>query len=173
MLLGICLPNEFRVYSQRRSSTHSFANSDTSKEMHAWCCIAVSGSSTIARDFLWGPKLTTVIVHEKHFSVCSQWLLRTNNTHNVEDSVAYVGRIEESLLCATNTGKNMFDTEDQLGYGFSKKIAQQDYVPSTENKLFYILDVSQKLGGSLALYDPEALIQYIYSGIPRVMFIMI
>ncbi|XP_042377288.1 uncharacterized protein LOC121970563 isoform X1 [Zingiber officinale] len=164
MLLGICLPNEFRVYSQRRSSTHSFAYSDMSKEMHTWYCIAVSGSSTIVRDFLWGPKLTAVIVHEKHFSICSQWLLRTNNTYNVENSVAYVGRIEESLLCVTNTGKNMFDTDEQLEYGYSKKISLQDNVPNTENKLFYILDVSQKLGGSLALYDPEALIQYIYSG---------
>lgn len=68
MLFGIFLPKESRVYQPRRWSTHFFAKSDTSKERHVWNCIAV-------RDFLWGLKLTAVMVREKHLSVCSQWLL--------------------------------------------------------------------------------------------------
>ncbi|XP_009410819.2 uncharacterized protein LOC103992724 isoform X1 [Musa acuminata AAA Group] len=162
-LLGICLPMELRIYSQKRSSIHSFVHSDKSKEIHSWYCIAITSSLTIVRDFFWGPKMTAVLVHEKHFSVYSQWLFRSNSPC-CDDSVAYVNRMQENLFCASDTDRNIFKTQEQLKSGSSGKIFQQDYAPDTRNRLFSILDISNKLDGTLALYHPEALIQHIYSG---------
>ncbi|WOK91366.1 hypothetical protein Cni_G00057 [Canna indica] len=166
MLLGICLPNELRVYSQKRSSVHSFVHLDKSKETHIWYCIAVANSSTVLRDFLWGPKLTAVIVHEDHISVYSQWLTRADRACNVDDSVVYVGRKQENLLCSTNIDnvENIFKTKENLKSESVKKIYGQDYASNTKSRLLSILDVSEKLDGSLALYHPEALIRYICSG---------
>lgn len=162
-LLGICLPTELRIYSEKRSSIHSFVHSDKSKEMHSWYCIAITSSLTIVRDFFWGPKMTAVLVHEKHFSVYSQWLFRSNSPC-CDDSVAYVNRMQENLFCASDTDRNIFKTQEQLKSQRSGKIFQQDCAPDTRNRLFSILDISNKLDGTLALYHPEALIQYIYSG---------
>ncbi|KAF8395669.1 hypothetical protein HHK36_019619 [Tetracentron sinense] len=87
LLLGVCMQNELWVFSQRRCGVQTPGKS---MEMHIWFCIAFGHTSPVARDFLWGPRATPVLVHDSYFCHFSQWSFYMDKKHQGNWKRAYV-----------------------------------------------------------------------------------
>lgn len=61
LLLGVCMKNKVEIYSERRI--------DLSEKKSNWFCIAVCHTHSTIKTFLWGPKVTPVMVHERYISL--------------------------------------------------------------------------------------------------------
>ncbi|XP_017699904.2 uncharacterized protein LOC103713736 isoform X2 [Phoenix dactylifera] len=143
LLLGVCLPNEFHVYSQKTSSDQNMVKSEGLKEMHVWYCLALFHSYPVSKNFLWGSKVTPVLVHEKHISVLSQWLFRAE----------------------TKQSKNASNKENGLkDRTFCSEMSQEQYYSDTKRGLLSMIDIADRLHAYLVVYHPRALIEYLYSG---------
>lgn len=174
LLLGVCMPNELRIYSEKRSN-QILRKSQNAKEMHIWNCIALYHTYPVSHDFLWGPKVTPILVHEKHFSIFSQWLFKAKSEHIEDHSAMDVGKTDESLQCAIFIEKDVNDTKESSNSKSSKEsgnnvytsrlnMPQPQFDSDTRSGLHNVLDLADKLRGSLAVYHPKALIQHLYSG---------
>ncbi|XP_073006882.1 uncharacterized protein [Typha latifolia] len=175
LLLGVCLPNELRIYCHRRPSGQNLVHSEKSKEMHFWNYIAVAHSYPVIKEFFWGPKVTPVLVHEKHFSLFSQWQFRTDLKDSVDHSITYSAAVREYFPSITNIeGTNIYKAGSSKGSNNGKNgcadcpsctvTSNQHNDPNFMNRLFNLMDIVDRLGGRLAVYHPQALIQHLYSG---------
>ncbi|XP_072962625.1 uncharacterized protein [Typha angustifolia] len=175
LLLGVCLPNELRIYCHRRPSGQNLVHSKKSKEMHFWNYIAVAHSYPVIKEFFWAPKVTPVLVHEKHFSLFSQWQFRTDLKDSVDHSITYSAAVGEYFPSITNIeGTNIYKAGSSKGSNNGKNgcadcsscpvTSNQHNDPNFMNRLFNLMDIVDRLGGPLAVYHPQALIQHLYSG---------
>lgn len=114
LLLGVSLEKELRVYSQRMPD-RDLLWSENSKETCFWDCIAVSPSYYEIKDFLWGPKATPVLVHEKHLSVYAQCLLKSDGQSD-PSSATCASNIQEN--CEKTSLSNLLDLAGRLGGPF-------------------------------------------------------
>ncbi|KAJ3671205.1 hypothetical protein LUZ60_008631 [Juncus effusus] len=111
LLLGVSFANELRIYCQKRPESN-FVISEGLRETNNcsfWDCIAVSDSYYEIKDFLWGPNLSPVLVHDKHLSVLSNWLIKSSyenstSTRGIYGNLPFVGD-----FC------NLVDLSDRLG----------------------------------------------------------
>ncbi|XP_020593489.1 uncharacterized protein LOC110033754 isoform X2 [Phalaenopsis equestris] len=173
LLLGVCMPNEFHIYCERRSHCN-FVESDKSKELHPWCCISISHSYYHCRDFLWGPKLTPVLLHERKISVFSEWLSETKSKHTGELFSVYTAKKNENLPGCISL-KNNVHGANKLNQFDNKESGAVFNVPSsgsflqkdksyTRNGLHNLMDIVERLCRPLEFYHPWALLQYLYRG---------
>ncbi|KAF3324604.1 WD domain, G-beta repeat [Carex littledalei] len=103
LLLGLSLEKELRVYSQRMPDL-DLIWPEKSKETCFWDCIAVSPTYYEIKDFLWGPKATPVLVHDKHLSVYSQGLFKSDGQSDAS-SITCASNIQE--ICEKTSVNNL------------------------------------------------------------------
>ncbi|KAL4586165.1 hypothetical protein LXL04_010797 [Taraxacum kok-saghyz] len=137
LLLGVCLQNEVQVFSMRLSKGSENGN--------IWFCVAKSQIRPCVRDFVWGPKVTGVIVHDDYFCLLSQLLVPNGGSDNC--------KIPEIEIITDSDTNNL------------EKLTLKDkgYI-STDIGVRGILGITEKVGGSLPTYHPESLLVNIYSG---------
>jgi RAVE protein 1 C terminal len=114
LLLGVSLEKEIRVYSQIIPDRDQLWW-ENSKETCFWDCIAVSPSYYQIKDILWGPRATPVLVHDKHLSVHSQWLLKSDDQNDASSGTC-AGNIQEN--CEKKSLNNLLDLAGSLGEPF-------------------------------------------------------
>ncbi|KAK8971325.1 hypothetical protein KSP40_PGU002534 [Platanthera guangdongensis] len=172
LLLGVCMPNEFHIYCQRRAH-NKFLESDDLKEKHAWCCISISHSHHPCHEFLWGPMLTPVLLHENKISVFSEWLCETEYKH-IGDISSIV--TDEYLCCDKSLENNGHVAEELKKCGEKETGIFLDVLSSgsfmknnldTRKRLHNLMDFVERLCRPLESYHPWALLQYLYRELPN------
>ncbi|KAK9074295.1 hypothetical protein SSX86_006892 [Deinandra increscens subsp. villosa] len=173
LLLGVCLQNELQVYSMRRCEGQSFIGSEKSRDRNMWICLAKCQTGPSICDFIWGPKATSVIVHDDYFCLFSQWLLAHNKKHMSKCTLPEIYSDSDthdfekltlkdsSETCMSNCPIKM-NMENCIFSSISEN-NKQVYNTITYTGLSSILDITH-VGGSLPAYHPEALLANIYSG---------
>lgn len=188
-LLGLCMTNELQIYSPKRLGGQTLLGSEKS-ERHIWLCLAVAYTSTPIHGFLWGPMATTVVVHDDYFSIFGQWLFKTcekcqvvchpncakDNPHDCKDGTDILPMFFDSGIDDFKTTSMLHSTsksgpavqvtmnEDQLSCNFSAVRHPAKYNLHNKVGLWSILQVGERLFGSLPVYHPQALIVNICSG---------
>nr|DAD17949.1 TPA_asm: hypothetical protein HUJ06_019412 [Nelumbo nucifera] len=192
--LHIWESNELRVYAKRRCGTEILEKPGNSLEMHVWLCIAVGHTSQVAQDFLWGPRANPVLVHERYFSVFSQWSFHMDKNDQAkqyreceEDNPHHcMARTDRDMLPAIFAGCISYDdkflTSDESSEGCKSilptkmnmkndhlfynflTLPQQQYDSDTTFGPWTMLEVEEKLHGVLPVYHPESLLMNICSG---------
>ncbi|XP_050385252.1 uncharacterized protein LOC126801830 isoform X2 [Argentina anserina] len=81
LLLGVCTSNQLHVYSHGRCGGQSLLNPETSVRKNIWVCIASTHTFPPICDFFWGPRATTVLIHNSYFCINSQWLIPVDKKH--------------------------------------------------------------------------------------------
>ncbi|KAJ0986141.1 hypothetical protein J5N97_004497 [Dioscorea zingiberensis] len=171
LLLGVCMPNTLCIYSEKRF-TNKDLKSKKSKEMNIWFCITQSHVHYVCQDFCWGPKLSPVLVHEKHISLFSQWSSIAENMLHEGCSPTLVHGTSNDLPCALYTERDLCNAKEssldeskhknnQNGQNLKFVGKPYDFVISG---LHSILDISDRLHGCLEVYHPQALMHHLYSG---------
>ncbi|KAJ0961111.1 hypothetical protein J5N97_000926 [Dioscorea zingiberensis] len=166
-----CMPNTLCIYSEKRF-TNKDLKSKKSKEMNIWFCITQSHVHYVCQDFCWGPKLSPVLVHEKHISLFSQWSSIAENMLHEGCSPTFVHGTSNDLPCALYTERDLCNAKEssldeskhknnQNGQNLKFVGKPYDFVISG---LHSILDISDRLHGCLEVYHPQALMHYLYSG---------
>ncbi|CAN1794030.1 DmX-like protein 1 [Linum perenne] len=179
-ILGACTQNQLLVYAQKRSVCHSSMDRRKSLDRN-WSCIAVTRTLAPICDFIWGPHVSAVVVHDNYFNVISQWsvLLDGKPQGNFHHSL----REEYQLQNAQDSLCSLF--VDDYGCSFEEFSsihmqikARCDLLSSnitlTKARLgggsssifgsWSLVDVVDKLRGALPVYHPEVLLSNIYSG---------
>ncbi|PKA53341.1 hypothetical protein AXF42_Ash010071 [Apostasia shenzhenica] len=172
LLLGVCMPNEFRIYSEKRSD-NLLIELDKPKPVDAWCCIALSHICAPCSEFLWGPKLTTVLIHEKQFSVYSEWLSKAACKDHEDISHLCDATTDNNLCSGLFTrinvdGAKVLVQYDRKEHGNSSVFYYRNLVQKEDsharNRCYNLADIMNRLFGSFELYHPKALLQNLYSG---------
>lgn len=188
-LLGVCLQNQFMVYGQRLCGGHNLLKSERYSNRKIWFCVASSHTHPEIQDFFWGPNASAVVVHDEYFSLFSPWLLLVNNKlhanclptgckHNSQDCIVADKYLLTSVFTDSGTCdlKESSAEEKQIHYPLRSSyminvpndILSSIYAESYDSDLkigfVNILNVAEKLGGSLPLYHPESLLMNICSG---------
>lgn len=174
LLLGVCMPNELRIYSEKRSD-QILRKSEKAEDMHIWNCISQTHTYPVSRDFLWGPEVTPILVHEKYFSVFSQWLFKAKSEYRDDHSLTDVGKPDESLKCTLFVENDVYDTLESSEHNVNKEngsnfvasclnMLLSKYDSDARSQLRNVLDIADEMRGSLSIHHPKALLQYLYSG---------
>ncbi|CAK7348696.1 unnamed protein product [Dovyalis caffra] len=190
--LGICMQNELQVYAQKHYGGQTLL-SPKPLNLHSWYCIAVSHTFPAIRDFLWGPNATAIVVHDSYISLFSQWLFledvddtqRGKCLPNVIRE-GYEGRKDKEVLSCMFTDREI-DLEKASNEGSSRghkspshekldakndcstsslfvAMAQLKHHSNAVQGIWSLVELAEKLRGTLAVYHPEALIMNVYSG---------
>lgn len=193
-LLGVCLHNELKIYTQWRCGGQAVLKSKESFAGNLWVCIAVTHTYPIIRDFFWGPRASVGIIHHDYFCLYSHLSLLTN-----KNSVAKFSpeTCKSPLICDGPTGGNpcpaIFTDYDgcdskqssteENGRGYELQLAMTmgggDNLPSivdielcremynsgSNYGLQRLLEVADQLGGPIPAFHPEALVFNISAGI--------
>ncbi|KAF5197700.1 Dmx-like protein [Thalictrum thalictroides] len=194
LLLGVCMQNELRIYAQRSFGSQTHEKSGELLETHIWYCIATGSTCLAARNFLWGPGASPIVLHERYFCLFSKWSYHTEKKHQTmfyvqctkDNSPSCLSGADKDFFCAILTDCNYNINKLSLD-GISEKgkvllppklnvkidypvcnlfssMVQRQYNSGSKIGLRSILAVSGKLRGSLPIYHPEALLQNLYSG---------
>ncbi|KAI3933665.1 hypothetical protein MKW92_047589, partial [Papaver armeniacum] len=105
LLLGVCTKNQLRVFAQNKSHRQAFGKAGETLERNIWTCIARARIFPDANDFLWGPRATAVVVHDKYFSLFSKCLPVEKTLKNDQQKI--------DSACGTN-GRNLLEVADKL-----------------------------------------------------------
>lgn len=190
-LLGVCSRNELKIYAQRRCGGQDSLKSEEHVEGNIWVCIAVTSKYPVVQDFFWGPKATVGILHLDYFSLFSPFsFLDKKNLlfccpKSVRPSILNDG-CNKYLLPVVFIDSDISGTEESSVKDCGQQlkpppsmnmIAEDDLLPfldverSKQNLQFDSLinfwglsEVSQKLGGCLSAFHPEALLLNISKG---------
>ncbi|KAL3517308.1 hypothetical protein ACH5RR_024210 [Cinchona calisaya] len=192
-LLGVCTQNELKIYAQRCCGGQDSLKSEEPVDGNIWVCIAVTFRFPVIHDFFWGPKAIVGVVHLDYFSLFSPFsLLDKNNpsfchTQSCTDTPFICnGGSNEYLLPTVFIDSGISDADEssvkncdgQLKSGPSMNMNAKDNLPSLlgverskQNfnfdfniTLWSLSEVAQKLGGSLSVFHPEALLLNISTG---------
>lgn len=172
LLLGVCMLNTLCVYSAKRFNKNDLVKSKESKDMNIWFCIAKSHVHSVCQGFCWGPKLSPVLVHEKHISLFSQWSSTAENILNEGCSAAFVHRTNKNLPFALYTERDMCNANEPIlaksnhddnHDGQNLKFVGKLYDFGARG-FYSVLDISERLHGCLVVYHPQALMHFLYSG---------
>ncbi|KAK1274810.1 hypothetical protein QJS04_geneDACA022491 [Acorus gramineus] len=179
LLLGVCMANELRIYSQKRQE---------------WVCISQCCTSHMARNFLWGPGATLLLVHQRHFSNFGQWSFNIDkknqaklhlkysedhtNSHLTEDSeqfpVSFFAETGASGVkeCLVNENGETFKlTQPATNATVNGKATnsclmtyQEKYGFGTKNEFHSMLEIAYELRRPLPIYHPRALLLFMNTG---------
>ncbi|XP_059651214.1 uncharacterized protein LOC132298889 [Cornus florida] len=196
LLLGVCLQNELKVYAQRRCGGQSLLEHEQGKlsERNIWFCIAFAHSYPPIRDFLWGPRMTAVVVYDDYFCLFSEWIFLGDKEHQTNCNLKISkgkpldcnGGSDNHMLTAIFTDCEICDlkrssTEDigkqcwsrpRMKMNIKNDILSSIFIASVQQKnnlaiasgFWRVSDVLEKLCGALPVYHPEALLMNICSG---------
>ncbi|KAH7678962.1 RAVE complex protein Rav1 C-terminal protein [Dioscorea alata] len=172
LLLGVYMLNTLCVYSAKRFTEKDLVKSKESKDMNIWFCIAQSHVHPVCQDFSWGPKLSPVLVHEKHISLFSQWSSTAENILNEGCSVTFVCRTNKNLPFALYTEKDICIADEPIvaksNHNDNHDVQHLKFVGKLydfgASGLYSVLDISERLHGCLVAYHPQALMHVLYSG---------
>lgn len=191
LLLGVCFENQLCIYSQLCLSSRSscggqiLLNSGKSLKGDIWRCIAFARTSSPIKDYFWGPRATAVVIHDHHLSVISQWsfLAKKQPQGEVESNCYNSNRIDFASENQKNIHSEIFadcdignlaelSIADSAQWKFVKDMkkgsslsAEMGISPHDCLGAWSILEVAEKLGGSLPEYHPEALLMNVFTGI--------
>ncbi|KAJ4728093.1 Transducin family protein/WD-40 repeat protein [Melia azedarach] len=170
-LLGVCMPNKLQIYAQRHCGGQTLLNSRNSSKMQSWFCLAFAHTYPATHDFFWGHRATAIVVHESYLTLYSQWLFLRDRKPEANETFL------SAIFTDSDSGFLKSQAEDQGG---EHKSAAPLNIDVTNDHLIAIdqlkcasdvmlgfwsmLEISEKLGGSLPVYHPEALLINIYSG---------
>lgn len=192
LLLGVCFQNELRIYAMKRCGGQDVLKSGKPLERNIWICIAASQTTSAICDFLWGPKGTILVVHLEYFSLFSQFLVLADEEfladycpRSLKDSLVICdGYSNKDVLTPVLNDSNNCDSKESskiVGVHETqlplKTKMRADFMP-TENvesgtrkhsrdtiiRLWSVLEIAEKVGGSLPVFHPEALLINISSG---------
>ncbi|XP_077251332.1 transducin family protein / WD-40 repeat family protein [Tasmannia lanceolata] len=193
-LLGVCMQNELRIYAQKRCIGQIPVKSEKSLERHTWICIAIGHFSPTARHFLWGPRVTPILVHDTYFCLFSKWAFCTERKHQPKfypkrakgQPAHFIGEIDEDIDFVVCTDRDLCNIKElsmdvvsngckltaanvsmKSDYGFCSlclSMSKMQYDTGTKGGLHSILEILEKLCGSLPIYHPEALFISLHSG---------
>lgn len=201
LLLGVCLQNELKVYSQRRFDVPTLSNHGNFSKMNIWVCIASAQTSLPIYDLLWGPRAAAVVVHKNYFSIFSHWLLHVDNrqqrnfhSFGLKDnckgdvfkdkllavfSDSDIGAFKELSTGDTNRDyesikpiENSNVKDNELFSSLFLAKAQLEAQLSSNTGLWSLFEVAEKLCGSLPIYHPDVLLINISSGNKRVFHVL-
>ncbi|XP_038683880.1 uncharacterized protein LOC119984139 isoform X2 [Tripterygium wilfordii] len=192
LFLGVSSQKKLLVYAQRRSGCQILLNPGNSLKSDTWLCVAVAHTEFTICDFLWGPRATAIVVHENFFSIFSEWMFLIDNKNHATcyaKSIAdkpldyYDGTGMENLSAVFTHCKidafGKLSVEDSYAdcksrplesntdhLSCSLLIAQHELKLGARTMLglWSMLEVEQKLRGSLPIYHPGALFMNIFSG---------
>nr|XP_015888746.2 uncharacterized protein LOC107423659 isoform X2 [Ziziphus jujuba var. spinosa] len=195
LLLGVCMQNQLRLYAQRCCGGQTLLNPVKSLKKEIWICIAFAYTSSPIHNFLWGPRVTAVVIHDNYLSIIGQWLFLDDKKRQYEGHPNYIkgnnqvceGEVETDILSTIFTdcdidGLKELSLEDNIREyksGTPAKInMKKDCLSSillaattqlksgsgTKLGPWKILQVVEKLSGSLPVYHPEALLMNMYAG---------
>lgn len=201
-LLGVCMENELWIYAQRRCGGQTLLNSKKSLKMQIWFCIAFAHTSSAIHGLFSGHRATAIVVHNSYFSLFSRWLFLTDKENQGKCHSNFVKDNSSCLdygtgtndLCAVSTGcdigaSKVSSVEDLRRECKSPLSVMTDMKSDLPRYLFVesdqlqfgsgiilgswsLLEIAEKLRGSLPAYHPEALLTNLYSGISCNHFIM-
>ncbi|XP_047938214.1 uncharacterized protein LOC125185681 isoform X1 [Salvia hispanica] len=160
LLLAVCSQNDLRIYASRRRGGQGELKSEKPMEENAWICIAAKSNLPPISDFLWGPKGTAVVVHDKYFSIFSHFLSLSDYTGS-HDIVHYSTFTDSEKALSKIGGKY----ESQPPAKMKNNVESfQWYSYATEKCFWSMSEIAEKIGGSLPLFHPEALFNNLCSG---------
>ncbi|GAB4861575.1 hypothetical protein Ancab_036768 [Ancistrocladus abbreviatus] len=191
LCLGVCLQYELHIYARRRCSGQTMLNVGKPSEESTWFCISIAHSLSAVSSFLWGPRATVILVHEKYFTVFSQWAFLMNKKHMFDGhitkngSVYFTSKMDEGMLSAVSLDCEVRNL-DKLSLEEGSKLCDQrstsmmgkncgsnglfvggfepDIVLNAKIGPLSILELAEELCGSLSFYHPEVLLLNILSG---------
>ena len=143
--------------------------------------------------FLWGPKVTAVVIHNNYFCLFGQWLLSVDRKDQsncppecTKGSPDFKFEEDRGVIPIISTKSGILDfkelsiedsTEEcksklptninKNGHLSSSLFAaktRMKYDSGAKLSFWSILEVAEKLCGSLPLYQPEAHLMNMYSG---------
>lgn len=158
LLLAVCSQNEIRIYASQRRGGQGVLTSEKPLEENAWICIAANSHLPPIFDFLWGPKGTAIVVHDKYFSLFSHFLSLSDYTGSRDSMHCPV--FTDSTRGPVNIGRQ-YESQPP-----AKMISDDNLKPITRKCFWSMSEIAEMLGGSLPLFHPEALLNNLYSGIP-------
>ncbi|CAK9136914.1 unnamed protein product [Ilex paraguariensis] len=193
LLLGICLQNELQVYAQRSSGGQNLVKPGKALERNIWFCIASANTYPAICDFFWGPKGRAVVIHDEYFCLFSQCLYMSNKKHQAKclqtcksdaldcnsgsDKHIITPIFADPEICDSKkltveeNGKKCLsrlsmklDLKNETLSSVSMEKFTKKYDSGEKSGFWSMLDVAEKIGGSLPLYHPEALLMNICSG---------
>ncbi|KZV57684.1 hypothetical protein F511_03144 [Dorcoceras hygrometricum] len=185
LLLGVCLQTEVRMYALKRCGHQSVLKPGKSMEKNVWNCIAVHSASPAICDFLWGPRGTIIIVHDKYFSIFSQFVLLADKEFLSKCCPKFCrdgpflcnGDISKLMLSTNftdskepsaeiNEGQYQFSSVMDIGNNPKSHVHHREQTHDNLTKIWFwsISEVAENMGGSLPLFHPEALLVNISSG---------
>lgn len=169
LLLGVCLRNELRIYASRRRGGQDMLKCEKPLEGNAWICIAVNSALPAISDFLWGPKGTAIVVHDKYFSLFSQFLSLSDYTGSDENVLSPV--FADTKKAPVNIGGQYqsqpsakMNTKGDLKSTVNDESCQWTYNLVTRKCFWSMSEIAEMIGGSLPLFHPEALLINLCSG---------
>ncbi|MQL89896.1 hypothetical protein Taro_022485 [Colocasia esculenta] len=189
-LLGVCLPNELRLYSSKRPSDPTLVKSGRQLDMQRWVCIAQSPTHAPARGFVWGPRLTPIIIHQSHLSVLSHCSSGRDGNHINESNyhvgferdyfpAAYESKsfddfpytickdtgmciLEEPMTSKNSEPCEFFHSYSELVKSYES--SHQNLASCTKSRLYTIAEVVDESCKLLPGYHPKALLLHLFSG---------
>ncbi|XP_011650671.1 uncharacterized protein LOC101204824 isoform X2 [Cucumis sativus] len=164
-LLGICLQNELCVYSLKRFGCHTLLETTKSLDTKTWICIGISRTLPSNCGFLWGPRTTAIVLHDRYFCIVSPWLFLGVTNHDAMCNTHYIGETKTHHVNGTNTNISVAVFADKCCgiKTLPDDIYERKYRPGSLG-LISMPDVVDKLCGSLSSFHPQALLFNIYSG---------
>ena len=155
-VLAVCTSNKLWLYSPR----HSF---DKPMGRPKWICIASSPMYSNIQDFVWGPGLRGLLVHEKHLSVLGQQYTKLHSQTDIKDNESF-GDFSYVVCCETGTSivKNLLTSEHEIDK-FFEYLSYPDDSP-TDSRLQNLAQVADEWCSSLPSYHPHSLLIHLFSG---------
>ncbi|CAI0469651.1 unnamed protein product [Linum tenue] len=169
-ILGACVQNQLLVYAQKRSVSHALLDHRKSLDQNSWSCIAVAHTFAAICDFIWGPKVSAVVVHDNYFDVISHWSVLVDSEPQA-DSCQSLSREKYQVQ------KDKDSDISNVGELSSEKVSRKDLADnmnltkglpergsSSISGSWRLVDIAEKLRGYLPSHHPEVLLTNIYSG---------
>ncbi|KAH6791585.1 hypothetical protein C2S52_002062 [Perilla frutescens var. hirtella] len=169
LLLSVCSRNEMRIYASQRRGGQGVLKSQKPSEENAWICIAVNSHLPPISDFLWGPKGTAIVVHNKYFSLFSHFLSLSDYTGS-HDSV-HCPIFTDSKGTPVNIGGQYesqppakMNNDNDLKSTVNGESCQWMCNYVTRKCFWSMSEIAELIGGSLPLFHPEAILNNLCSG---------
>lgn len=164
-LLGICMQNELCVYCPKRLGGQTLSGITKSLDIKTWICIGFARTLPSNWGFLWGPRTTAIVIHDHYFCIVSPWLFLVDKNYGAMFNPQDIGEIKTYYVNGTDADNSAAVFSD--GCCSIKKLSDDNYdrkCRSRSSGLISMLDVVDKLCGSLSFFHPQALLINIYSG---------
>lgn len=169
LLLAVCSRDYLRIYASRCRGGQGVLRSEKPLEENAWVCIAANNNLPPISDFLWGPKGTVIVVHDKYFSLFSHFLSLSDYTGSHDNMHCPI--FTDSKSAPSNIGgkyesqpSEKMKNKDDLNSTVNGNSCQLMYNYAIEKCFWSMSEIAETMGGSLPLFHPEALLNNLCSG---------